>query len=76
VTSHTDAQRAIASTKPVSVSRTAVRIGPSFTTRNYDIDVRAQRGGTQSVEKRHGTDFSNAVQNAAEECPFNFYWSQ
>ena len=46
VTSHTDVQRAIISTKPVSVSGTVVSIGPSLTTGNCAFYVRVQRGGT------------------------------
>jgi len=33
-----------------------------------------QRGGSQSVEKKHGTDFSNTAQNTVEECPSKFFF--
>jgi len=74
--SHTDVQCAINSTKPVSLSGTVVSIGPSLTTGNYGFVVRAQRGGTQSVEKKHGTDFSITVQHTVEERLSKLFLSQ
>lgn len=46
---------------------TVVDIGPLLTTGNYFFDVRVQRDGTQSVEKKHGIDFLNTVQLTIEE---------
>jgi hypothetical protein len=55
------------------VTGTVFRFSLPLTIGKYALDIRVPRRGTQSVEKKHGTDFSNTVQHTVEECPSKFF---